>query len=288
MSNILLSTFFALMAGLLTAAISFVKLVNDKESRVTDYREEWTNSVRKTLAEVVALVKSLFPLLERQGTIIVSMNDLTKQVGSETNEDKRKLLQQRLDLQITRLETTQKEMNSIRRELNQSHSFARLHFKPNDPTFAIVEHKYDSIFELLKELAGTYEKEKMAELRGQIEVHCAEIISVSRAIIKDEWERIKRGELVYQKTKSVAKWGGVVLFFILFTVGVHAGLSAYSRGNSSSTQQEPCNEYKSNQSSTESQFNCPQRSNERETPNNVTPSVRGTNTKGQSEVGSKN
>lgn len=238
MSNILISTFFALMAGFLTAAVSFVKLVNDKESRVTDYREEWTNSVRKTLADVVAHVRSLVSLLDTQGVIIGSMQDLSKLIEAESEEDRKKLLQQRLDLQMSRLETTQKEMNSIRRDLNQAYNFARLHFKPNDPLFAIVEQKYDSITSQIKGLSGMPDKEKVAEIRGQIEVYCTELVSVSRAIIKDEWERIKKGEPIYQKTKNVAKWGGVVLFFVLFTIGVHAGISAYFKNENALVSQQ--------------------------------------------------
>ncbi len=229
MDKILFSALFALMAGLLTAVISFVKLVNDKESRVTDYREEWTNSVRKTLADAVAHVRSLVSLLDTQGVILGSMYDLSEQVALEADVEKKKLIQQRLDLQISRLEMTQKEMNSVRKDLNQAYNFARLHFKPNDPLFAIVEQKFDSITGQMKGLFEARDKEKVAEIRGQIEVYCADLVAVSRAIIKDEWERIKKGEPIYQKTKNGAKWGGVVMFFILFTVGVHAGISAYTK-----------------------------------------------------------
>ena len=40
MDRLLISTLFALLAAFLTAVISFVKLVNDKEGKISEFREQ--------------------------------------------------------------------------------------------------------------------------------------------------------------------------------------------------------------------------------------------------------
>jgi hypothetical protein len=74
-------------------------------------------------------------------------------------------------------------------------------------------------------------RDGLKELQGKIELHINEIIVASRGIMKTEWERIKKGEIIYQKTKNAAKWGGVVLFFILLTLGIHIEISTYKANN---------------------------------------------------------
>lgn len=46
MDPLLISTLFALLAAFLTAVVSFVKQVNDKERMISDVREQWTTSER--------------------------------------------------------------------------------------------------------------------------------------------------------------------------------------------------------------------------------------------------
>lgn len=229
MDKILFSTFFALLAGFIAAAMSFVKLVNDKESRITDYREEWTNSVRKSLADVVAHINSISALLASKSSTAVLLVKFSNTLASQQGTDaERKIYQQKFDHQTACLENIKNEIINVQKEMNQTYNFARLHFKQDDHAFSVIEGKFDNVRTLLNELSDSETgKEKIAEIRGKLDLYCNDIIVASRGIMKVEWERIKKGELTYQKTKNVAKWGGVVLLFVLFTIGVHATISSY-------------------------------------------------------------
>jgi len=50
--RILVTLFVSVLVAFVTAALSIVRLVNDKEGKTTDYRQAWTDSVRKSLESV--------------------------------------------------------------------------------------------------------------------------------------------------------------------------------------------------------------------------------------------
>jgi len=58
MDKILLTAFLSALAGFITAILSIVKLVNEKESKTTDYRQNWTDSVRGELANLIGLLNA--------------------------------------------------------------------------------------------------------------------------------------------------------------------------------------------------------------------------------------
>ena len=59
MDKILLTAFLTALAGFVTAALSIVKLVNEKESKTTEFRQAWTDSARKALADLIAKINSI-------------------------------------------------------------------------------------------------------------------------------------------------------------------------------------------------------------------------------------
>jgi hypothetical protein len=218
MDKLLLSTVFALLAGFLTAALSFIKLVNDKESRITDYRQEWTNSIRQSLSDLVSNIRCIMDLFEDRAQRLNTCNDLDGEEGSD----------QALEYNKNILEKVNHEIMTVRSNIYAAYNLSRLHFKPSDPHFIEIENKVDAISILIRSVDNfLYEKEKISPVKFQVETLCSELISSSRGIIKREWETIKIGEPIYQKSKNIAKWGGVIFIFVLLVVGVHALISVY-------------------------------------------------------------
>lgn len=58
MDKILLTAFLTALAGFITAALSIVKLVNEKESKTSEYRQLWTDSVRKALSDLIGNINA--------------------------------------------------------------------------------------------------------------------------------------------------------------------------------------------------------------------------------------
>lgn len=223
MSNLIVSTFFALIASFLTAAFSFVKLVNDKEGRITDYREEWTNSLRSSLAEVASLAESIAVAMIEQQKYGTVMDELHEKLVKTTDKENKKLIESEISNFETRHLRSGEEIIKLRKDMRSAFYHAKLHCKPNDKSFAIIDGKFDSItgsLRTFKEFNG--DEGKLAEARGQVELYCSEFLSASGALLKEEWERIKIGEPAFQKSKIAAKWGGLALLLISIAIGIHS------------------------------------------------------------------
>lgn len=227
MDKLLLTSLFAMIAGFLTAALSFVKLVNDKESRITDYRQEWTNSARESLAKMMAGVSAISVAFQEQANHVASLEELEQELIRQSEESERKRIEERIKFEQSKLKMLQEEIIELRHQLRHAYHFTSLHFKPNDPAFSTIEHKFDLIVNLLKSIPSIEDDARLAECRGQIDLYCSDLLSASKSILKNEWERIKVGEVVYKTTKNVAKWGATVMLFLTVTIAAHALIVAY-------------------------------------------------------------
>lgn len=229
MDRILISTLFALLAAFLTAVVSFVKLVNDKEAKISDFREQWTTSARQSLAELTSKLLAIAHILDERASRSNKCTNISTHLLKAGSTHEKEMLDLALEYESKMLEKT----NEVRRELTQdihhSNQLARLHFKLNDPDTAGLEYKIDSAIELITSIETngiTSNEERVKEITSKVRIICAEISMLSRTVIKNEWEKVKRGEPTYAKTKQAAKWS-VVTFFLIFlvTICIHAYIS---------------------------------------------------------------
>jgi hypothetical protein len=224
MDKILLTAFLTALAGFITAALSIVKLVNEKESKTTEFRQAWTDSLRSALAELIAKITS-------QASILVTARNMQAQLdrrfkdNPETNEFQQKLED---DLAQFHRETFRNSLNSanvLTQEIHHAYAKVRLHFKPDDLSFSRVETKYEFCIAKLGELKVEQDSKKWLVLKEQVFAAVNEITSYSRSILKTEWETVKLGEPAYKSTKKWSTWICVVMFFVLITIGAHSVIS---------------------------------------------------------------
>jgi hypothetical protein len=218
MDKVFLGAFLSSLVGFLTAAISVVKLVNEKESKTTDYRQAWTTSARQNLSDLISNL-NLYAnnILRRYDAIEQFTHHLVKENKDDTDE----ALQSHFEKSVTAYNTIQHE---LRTKIQQSYSLARLHFKPNDLSFSRIENKFDIIMALFAEIKPLLDQYRDSELPTHIEkihTHVSELTDFSRDILKTEWEAVKKGEKSYQYTKNLAIWGGGTLFLTLIIFGVY-------------------------------------------------------------------
>lgn len=231
--RILLTLFVSVLVAFVTAALSIVRLVNDKEGKTTDYRQAWTESVRKSLSELVSNINALSGASVNYADYIDRINEMLKEQRDNQIEklsDGDATLRAHLAEQIA-AET--EYIRTLRRDLHQSYALTRLHFKPNDLSFARIEQKYDVILGMLddfKKIDGDTASAGRLLLKEKIHTAAAEISAFARDILKTEWENVKRGEPAYQRTKAWSLVGGAVALMILLIFGASAALS-YFRGN---------------------------------------------------------
>jgi predicted NBD/HSP70 family sugar kinase len=230
MDKILLTAFLTALAGFITAALSIVKLVNEKESKTTDYRQAWTDSVRAALAELIAKLNAQASAVVGAKKISATherlMREYAKAEGTE-REVKKTLA----DFNREAFKTGLERANVLTQEVYHAYSTVSLHFKPDDLSFSRIEHKFDYCRAKLIELKEESDTQKLGAIKEQIHSATNEITNMSRGILKAEWEAVKLGEPAYKSTKKWSVWCCVVMMFLLVTIGVHAGIS-YMQSNS--------------------------------------------------------
>lgn len=239
MDKILLTAFLTALAGFITAALSIVKLVNEKESKTSEYRQSWTDSVRGALSQLIGNINAQASLSvinwNMFGTFMEWKKEGTEKQESQLHADSRKEA-------IRIAQDKWSEGIAAARELNQQiyqgYAHVRLHFKPDEPTFVRFENKFDTCMALLADLNGLEDKEKRLQLKEKIHSAANEMTAISRGILKSEWETVKLGEPAYKSTKKWSIWICVVMLFVLLTIGVHSVIS-YNDGVSAVTQAKP-------------------------------------------------
>jgi hypothetical protein len=223
--KVLLTVFVTVLIGFLTAAMSIVRLVNDKESKTTDYRQTWTDSLRKCFASLISNINILASITTSRMSSADNIKDLIDHEFENEDIKIQALAEKTRAYFDQRLLDEDEHIREVRRSMHESYALTRLHFKPNDLSFARVEQKFDVILELFEKLRDLPDKKAEGERKVQrekIRAASDEITAFSRDILKTEWEAVKKGERAYQRTKFWSLAGGAVALVGLSIFGIAA------------------------------------------------------------------
>ncbi|MGN2413119.1 hypothetical protein ACTACG_07570 [Pseudomonas syringae] len=222
MDKILLTAFLTALAGFITAALSIVKLVNEKESKTTEFRQSWTESARGALSDLIAKINShahaVANVKESRQNLFSALDFGEKAITDYEKEVHKGLMDFQYDLFHKSLE----QSSNLAREVYQAHAKVRLHFKPEDPDFVRIENKFDFCMNKLSDMRREDDSSRWDVLREEIHSATNEITASSRALLKTEWEKVKLGEPAYKTTKKWSVWFCVIMFAVLITIGTHA------------------------------------------------------------------
>lgn len=216
MDKLLLAAFLSSLAGFITAVISVVKLVNEKENKTSEFRQAWTNSVRTSIADLAAKLTAITASFEYQIRLVNVETKLAAKTG-EANE-------KRLESIRETLLHTRRDIALHRHDQHQAYALCKLHFKPNDPEFVPIEHKVELIRNLNRDLGKSRDAAERGKLKTQNYGYAQEIVETGRVILKKEWERVKEGEDAFRLTKKYSLMGSVLMLFVLISIGIHAYL----------------------------------------------------------------
>lgn len=239
MDKILFSTLIGLFAAFLTAVLGFTKLINDKEGKTSEFRQEWTNSIRKTLADLVSSFRNLIELYEKSHKrsfscerLSAELSKLARNSGNDKEYDAHK---EALLFNKKMLENIGDEILETKKNIYEGLSLALLHFKPNDNEFQHIESKFDLVIKIISDinemptnLTEDEGKQFLISRKNEIELLCKDILSISRSLLKKEWERIKSGEENYIKTKSVFKYGSLIMTAAISIIFLFLTVSRFS------------------------------------------------------------
>lgn len=227
--RIVIAAFVSVLVGFVTAVLSIVRLVNDKESKTTDYRQGWTDSLRTCVADLISNINTLAGEIVRRCDSVDKINEMRKEV--DELDDKNRALHDHL---IKTIADHDSHIRDLRQNMYQSYALTRLHFKPNDETFTPLENKFDVIVEnidKLEKLVDPVNRPDRLVARERIFSDVMEITGYARFILKTTWETVKRGEKAYELTKKWSFRGGALALAVLLLFGLFGALNAWKHSN---------------------------------------------------------
>ena len=160
----------AVTAASISAIISVVNMVISKDQKTTDFRQEWINSLRNEISNLIAFAKSV----KSQGSIIGYIN------AKEKIED----------------EAIKHMMDAVKnhsKDKNNSHTKILLYLNPKE---------HGDMIDLVNELANIASLSNKTE-NEKVKEQCDNVIKEAQGILKKEWKRVKRGEVTFYLTKYI-------------------------------------------------------------------------------------
>lgn len=185
----------AIVAALVTGIFSFVSLINQKEGKISEFRQAWIDAIRDDLAiffsciEKMSTAWQLVELEEKEKEKKFHGNDWINRYHSLINDD------------ILRFTETHQR---ILMRLNKSEHIELI----------------DELRQARNYISDTKVMFNKAELRRRTD----KILDISQNILKTEWEKVKAGEKSYRRAKIVT----VVMVSIILILLAGAFLFTYT------------------------------------------------------------
>jgi hypothetical protein len=178
-------------AALIAGAIAYAGFISTKESKVSEFRQNWINSLREEIAKYISCVDSLIEHLTKDnaGLMIPGSKYMEKKLNhSELYTD---MLKARISI-LLRINDKEKEPKD---------------FERNEKFINLIESIYSK-----------FEGRKFADVYEDITL----LTAISRDLLKHEWNRARDGERKFQEAKTGAEWAmgaaGAFLMAILMTI----------------------------------------------------------------------
>jgi len=155
-----------ILAALIGGFFSVISLIVSKEQKISEFRQQWIDSLRQEISDHIATVITLAALRENQ-----------------TGSDKELL----------------KETTKEQQHVASTFTSIKLRVNPEDKDKKIKKLN-NEFLDALEKGRRLYNDREWEEARK----HCNVITEKSIPMLKAEWERVKRGETTYIWTKWIA------------------------------------------------------------------------------------
>ena len=155
------------IAALIAGTISLLGLIITKESKISDFRQEWIDKFREELSGIIGHI----------GTLVTHI-EINSGSNNKTDEEKVKIEE------------------AIRPHLLEANTLvSRIKLRVTPKEHEVLLNEFDRLSEFIKKgdlsTSGFQEHEDALTLCGQ-------------KIFKEEWERVKKGEPAFRIAKCLA------------------------------------------------------------------------------------
>ncbi len=159
------------LAAVIAGCFSFLNLVIAKEQKVSEFRQEWIDALRQEIAEYTSAISCLS----------VAYSVYRKKYPHEKD--------------IWKFYESAKESYT---QIVSSFTAISLRVNPSDKDKKLKKIN-DEFLGALWQIREYFNDDKLKESR----IHCNVLLEKSIPLLKEEWERVKRGEKTYWVSKYV-------------------------------------------------------------------------------------
>jgi hypothetical protein len=181
--------FGVVAAAIIAGVFSYINLVSAKESKVSEFRQDWINDLRKEISEYISAARALMERLRHDN----HRQMIPKQDFMEKKNNHGDLYNQMLNSKVSIL--------------------LRINDKEKKEKVKAMNNEFLSLVE------GIHNDFESAEF-GNAEDKIETLISKSRELLKYEWNRARDGELGYRiaKAAALATIGLSIVFLVIIAV----------------------------------------------------------------------
>lgn len=193
MNGPVLAAAAAITVAVIAGSFSFLNLITSKEQKVSEFRQQWIDSLRSSMAEYLSALSYLSELY----------NNFSEQSGQDKD----------------RFEIAEK-VEDTRVRVNQSYNDIVFRINPAEDN-AEGESLNKAFLNALEKTREHYKRSEHAEALSA----CDAVREAGKPLLKHEWKRVKRGEPSYIKAKraALAVLGAGLIAAVVITVLVVAG-----------------------------------------------------------------
>lgn len=167
---VIIGVMFAAIVG---GFFSFLSLINSKETKISEFRQDWINSLRNSIAQYISSIYYLSTLYE---------------LYQQQNKEEK----------ISRFEMS-KGIENTYSKINTSYNdiLFRINDSETNEKAKMINTQFLNALEITRDF---YNKGKYIEAKEK----CNEVRSFTKPLLKSEWNRVKSGEPSYRYSKYFA------------------------------------------------------------------------------------
>ncbi|MDF9401754.1 hypothetical protein [Vibrio sp. 1180_3] len=155
-------------ASIIAGLFSFISLVLSKEQKVSEFRQQWIDSLREEVAIFIGN--------------IVTIADISKRM--------RRAQEQGVESEFSR-----SDLKDFQVAASEAYTRINLRLNPDDDKSEVID-----LIQALEQVRKFTKQAEWEKVNDKID----DVRSNSQALLKLEWERVKKGEPAFRRAKGVA------------------------------------------------------------------------------------
>ena len=188
----------AIIAAAITAILSLLGLIISKEQKVSEFRQQWIDSLRNEVSALLGCTES----------VIQHARAIKKDVSSKSTTS------------VNNAELFEKIKDDVK-EAERLYHQIQLRINPKE---------HENILSVLEEMRQAFQSDG---LPPDDELHLLEqkLIKITQSILKEEWTKVKDGEPVFRAAKLVA----TVLIVVTIIFSVYSATLNFNAADTNTT-----------------------------------------------------